>query len=173
MSSQDAAQKKTEVLVSSDHWLSKMEGYLVWRVIGPRINNPYEVTYPDRVLMAMSKSRDLIRSHIKVRCLSDGHEVLLVDNLSLPILSTEHPCLIGISRKQVLAYLEYFGVEEEIERTIDRIQEEVQEELQKRELMAQSMRKNHKTIGQIRNEREAAAKKLADESATQVRIVRG
>lgn len=165
--------KNTEVVISDDHWLCKMEGYLVWRVIGPRINNPYEITYPDRVLLAMSKNRDLIRSHMKVRCLSDGHEVLSIDNLSLPLLTTDHPCLIGITRKQVLAYLEYFRVEEEIERTIDRVQEEVAEELQKREMIAATTRKNHKTIAQIRAEREAAQKALQDAAGSQVRVVRG
>lgn len=171
---QTGKKKNTEVLISDEHWLSKMEGYLVWRVIGPRINNPYEVTFPDRVLAAMSKNRDLVRSHLKVRCLSDGHEVLMVDNLSLPILTTDHPCLIGITRKQVLAYLSHFGVEEEIERVIDRIQEEVTEEMQKREMAANLSKKSQKTVAQIRAEKEAEQKKAQQESAgTQLRIVRG
>lgn len=142
-----------EVFLPADHWLYKMDGYLDWRVVGPQINNPYEIAFPDRVLDAMVKYRDVVRSHIKVRCLCDGHEVLRIDNLAMPILYTDHPCLVGTQRRVVIGFLTFFGIEDEIERTIDRVQEEVREELNKRE-QQRVANKEHKSLAQIKAERE-------------------
>lgn len=166
-----------EVTLPGDHWLFKMDGYLDWRVIGPQINNPYEIAFPDRVLDAMVKYREVVRSHLKVRCLCDGHEVLRIDNLVMPILFTDHPCLVGTPKRIVLGFLAFYGIEDEIERTIDRIQEEVREELHKREMGRLANRAMEKTMGQIKSERDAArgaeeAKRRAANTGTQVRVIR-
>ncbi len=144
-----------EVVLPEDHWLYKMDGYLDWRVVAPQINNPYEIAFPDRVLDAMVKYRDVVRSHIKVRCLCDGHEVLRIDNLAMPILYTDHPCLVGTQRRIVIGFLAFFGIDDEIERTIDRVQQEVREELARREA-TRVANKEHKSLAQIKAEREQA-----------------
>jgi hypothetical protein len=145
--------------VPEDHWLFKMQGYLSWRVTGPRINNPFEVSYPDRVLIAMAQHRDVVKSHLKVRCLCDGHEVLAADNLSFPQISTNHPCLGGISRSLVQTFLIFYKVDQEIEAVIDRIQEEVRLELDQREKARTTSARSEKTMGQIKAEKEKEKEK--------------
>lgn len=151
-----------------DHWLHKMQGYLDWKIIAPRLNNPYEKAIPDRQLFQMSQKPEKIRQVLKVRCLCDGHEVLRIDNLETPILTTEHPCLTNLPRGWIMAHLEEIGLEDEIERTIERLQREIKEELGRRESRAvrDISKVQAKTVGQIKAERdkERKAKKEAEDA---------
>lgn len=141
-------------------WLHKMEGYLAWKVIGPRISNPFEQALPDRLLMQLEQKRDKVLQLIKVRCMCDGHEVLVIDNLGSPVLTTDHPCLTGLTRHDVMDYMQSIGLQVEIDRTIDTIQQEIREELARREIKAAAENRGNgqKSIGEIRKEREKKEK---------------
>jgi hypothetical protein len=158
-----------------DHWLHKMDGYLDWRVLAPQIHNPFEMAIPDRMLIMMSKNRDVVRKHVRVRCLCDGHEVLSVDNLSHPIIFTQHPCLVGINRRNLLHYFVEEGVDTKIEEAIDRVQEEVREELKKREIGRPKSADSEKSMAQIKAEKAAKQRKepkKPESTGSPLRVIR-
>jgi hypothetical protein len=119
------------------NWFEQMEGFLDWKIIGPDLNNPFKPPISDIALHELATKRESLRKKMDLRCLCDGHEVLLIRNLGTPFLKTDHPCISKISRMEILDYLKRAGLEELILQEMERIQKEIEEELARRQIKAQ------------------------------------
>jgi hypothetical protein len=175
--SENASNQLNETeLLSKDHWFSKMDGYVDWRVVAPQIHNPYQKPLSDQMLSSMVRNRETVKKMMKLRCLADGHEILIVESLGALRFSTSHPCLSGVSKREIRACLEQFGINKEIETEIDKVQSAARDELTRRQLMKISTSSSEKTVGQIRAEKEAEKKekkeKLESGPGTGVRVIR-
>lgn len=157
------SQNTAEETLDEDHWLSKMGGYLDWRVIPPPISDPYSIPLSDIVLDSMAKSPAIIKKHMKMRCLCEGHELLTISNLLLPIIRTDHPCLAYLTRHEILICFDQFKLWDLVETAIARVQVEITEELHRREMVRLANRSFRRTMGQMLadTEREQKAKKSA------------
>lgn len=145
---------KQGVANDSDHWLAKMEGYLDWKIIAPMVNNPFQTPIPDRTLAQMLSQKETVLKMLSVRCLCDGHEVLRIENLQSPIVTTNHPCLTSLQRPIILDHMSKIGVDEEIELAVDRVQDTIREELARREKKDREVSPSgQKTLAQIKAEK--------------------
>jgi hypothetical protein len=152
------SQYESEETLGEDHWLSKMDGHLDWRVIPPPIRDPYSIPLTDLVLDAMSKNTAVIKKHMKVRCLCEGHELLMISNLCAPSVRTDHPCLSHLTRNEVLLCFDQFNLWALVDAAIERVQQEVAEELHRREMNRLANKSFKRTMGQILADADRAKK---------------
>lgn len=122
------------------NWFEKMDGFLNWKVIGPDIHNPFGPAISDRVLLELAHKRDVLRKQFNLRCMCDGHEVLMIKNIEAPQINTDHPCISELSRAEIFDYLDEHGVTDQINKEMDRVQQEIKDELKRRELELQAQK---------------------------------
>lgn len=113
-------------------WFDHMTGYLKWKVIGPDINNPFKTPIPFHVLNRMANQRDFLSQYIQIRCMCDGYEVMIIINPNQPRIVSNHPCISGMDRGEIVDYVRRSGLDEFIDDEIDRIEKEIQEHLTSR-----------------------------------------
>lgn len=124
-----------EVAVRRQNWFELMEGYVVWKVVGPEITNPFASPIPDNVLVQLASRSEKLMGAMTLRCLCDGHEVLQIKNLAKPIFITEHPSISAMPKDDVLRHLTVCGVEDIVRKELARIQGEIKNELERRDVL--------------------------------------
>lgn len=155
-------------------WFDKMEGYLDWKIVGPNIHNPYERTFSTRMIAQLAFDRALLKQLLLIRCLCDGFEVMVIENLSAPTIITDHPCVNALGKAAIMEYLQANGFAEEIESEIDRIQAEMREELAKRDKleMAQEQAKKQAEVKDRKAQRKKGTGDLPAASGQEYRIIK-
>lgn len=145
-------------------WLGHMSDCLVWKVVGPPLDNPYAPKIPYKTLLAMANDRLVLKRHVQLRCLADGFEVMLIKNFAALDIETNHPCLVRLTATELIEYLERTGVRAEIESSMDAIQEQVKERVA-------CMASNEESAARPRAKTPAAPKEK-EKQRTTARIVR-
>ncbi len=167
------SEEKSNVQILADYqmtWFHKMDGFLNWKIIPPDFNNPFKPPLPDRVLVELVSRKEVLMTLFNLRCLCDGHEVLLVRNLASPLMLTDHPCISQLTRNQVFDYLEEQGIDRKIGEEVERVRQEIREELQKREYIA---KQNKARKQDMFNKEKSALSKPASNNGAGFRVIRG
>ena len=106
-------------------WFDSMEGYLEWRVFGPDIYNPYRAPYPIVQLKKMAYEPGFLGQFIRIRCMCDGYEVMIISNPFQPVVKSEHPCVRAVVPAEIFTYMEEAGVSNYVRTEMERIQAEI------------------------------------------------
>jgi hypothetical protein len=157
--------------VRSKTWFDHMDGYLVWKIIGPDITNPFKSPLPFPMLHRMANQREYLNQFIQIRCMCDGYEVMVISNPNAPRISTSHPTLSRMERHDVVDYIRRASLDEYFDAEIDRIQEEIRLYLRQRE---KTLDKDDTTFLAKKQQGKAPEQKKKDESASKMafRIVK-
>jgi hypothetical protein len=116
-----------------ENWFEKMEGFLDWKIISPDLFSPFRPLLSDLKIQELAFNKNALKRLIDLRCLCDGHEVLLIKNVRLPVIKTDHPCIAVLSKDEILDHVEAEGHLARIEHEIDRIQKILREEITQRD----------------------------------------
>jgi hypothetical protein len=100
----------------------------------PPIADPYSIPLPDSILENMISNPKSVKTYLKLRCLCEGHEMMMVNNLNSPSLRSDHPHLSGLTREEIFDCIEIFSLKPLIENAVQKTCAEVNGELHKREM---------------------------------------
>lgn len=119
-------------------WLELMEGFILWKVVGPDLTSPYRPFMSDRTIYKLATDREELKKLFTLRCLCDGYEVLKVRNLIAFNIDTNHPCLTHLTKAELKDHLARYEVEQKIEEEVDKAHALLQSELTQRDKEAEA-----------------------------------
>jgi hypothetical protein len=110
-----------------ENWFEKMDGFLDWKIISPDLFSPFRPLLTDIKIQELAFNKNALKRMIDLRCLCDGHEVLLIKNARSPAIKTDHPCIAVLTKDEILQHMA------RIEHEVERIQKILQEEITQRD----------------------------------------
>jgi hypothetical protein len=116
-----------------ENWFEKMDGFLDWKIISPDLFSPFRPLLTDIKIQELAFNKNALKRMIDLRCLCDGHEVLLIKNARSPAIKTDHPCIAVLTKDEILQHIEEQGHMARIEHEVERIQKILQEEITQRD----------------------------------------
>lgn len=122
--------KETEQKVTS--WLDRMHSLLSWKIIFPDPNNPFGKTLSDKVLRELSENQDVLKKQLELHGSMDGEVIIKFKDLISLNVSTEHPIITKMNKKEFRDYLSGNGLVLMIESEVLNIQNAYKEELSRR-----------------------------------------
>ena len=114
-------------------WIDRIHTQLKWRVDGPNVSNPFDVSSSDSKLQEYVIDRLSLMAECTAKAFMDDTEIIRIEDLNNLRFQTEHPNLIDIPTCDLNDYLKSSGVWKVLIAKIDSLQQACGEELQRRQ----------------------------------------
>ncbi len=114
-------------------WLERNKNSIKWKLVGPNIQNPFDVAASTERLMEYVHDLTLLREKCSVQAYMDNTTIINVTDLNVFTFATDHPNLVGLTREDLQNFLEASGTWKSLHGDIKKVQDRCKEEIANRE----------------------------------------
>lgn len=119
-------------------WLQKNQANIKWKLVGPNIQNPFDVAASTERLQEYVYDINLLKENCSVQAYMDDTTIIKITDLNFFEFSSEHPNLNGLAREELQRFLESSGTWKIIQAEIRKVQDSCKAEIAARDSGTQS-----------------------------------
>lgn len=114
-------------------WLQKNHANIKWKLVGPNIQNPFDVAASTSRLQEYVHDLNALKENCSVQAYMDDTTIIKITDLSFFEFSSEHPNLNGLGREELQTFLESSGTWKTIQAELRKVQDNCRAEINSRE----------------------------------------
>lgn len=114
-------------------WLQKNQANIKWKLVGPNIQNPFDMAASTEKLREYVMDRSLLLERCSVHAHMDETTIMRITDLNTFAFASEHPNLMGLSSEDLQRFLEASGTWKSLQEGVINIQKACEGEIKSRE----------------------------------------
>ena len=114
-------------------WLERNKGSIKWKLVGPNIQNPFDIAASTERLQEYIQDIGLLKEKCAVQAYMDDTTIINVSDLNVFTFATDHPNIVGLTREELQNFLEKSGTWKVLVADIKKVQELCKREVESRE----------------------------------------
>lgn len=117
-------------------WLDRVHSQVKWRIDGPNLRNPFDVSASDSKLQEYVLDRLSLMAACTAKAFMDETEIIRITDLDEMKFESVHPNVVNIERQELIDYLKASGTWKFLNTEIDKLQKSCQTEIDSRQSQA-------------------------------------
>ena len=115
-------------------WLERNKASIKWKLVGPNIQNPFDIAASTERLMEYVQDPSLLKEKCSVQAYMDETTIITVSDLNVFTFSSDHPNILGLTREELQTFLEKSGTWKVLAGDLKKVQEQCKQEIASREV---------------------------------------